>query len=67
MFKMSNETYDLLKWIALVALDAVGALYFGIARIWGLPYGEEVVGTITVLSTFLGTILQISNSQYKAQ
>lgn len=67
MFKMSNETYDMLKWIALVALDAVGALYFGIARIWGLPYGEEVVGTITVLSTFLGTILQISNSQYKAQ
>lgn len=65
MFNMTNKTYDVLKWIALVALDAVGALYFGIARIWGLPYGEEVVGTITVISTFLGTVLQISSAQYK--
>lgn len=62
--KMSNKTYDILKWIALYFLPAVGTLYFAIANIWGLPYGEEVVGTITAADTFLGVILGISTSQY---
>ena len=29
-----------------------------------LPYGEQVVGTITAVDTFLGVILGISTSQY---
>ena len=62
---MKNRTYDFLKWIAQIALPALGALYFGISQIWGLPYGEQIVGTITVVDTFLGAILGISNAQYK--
>lgn len=62
---MSNKVYDVLKWIALVAIDAIGACYFGLSRIWGLPYGEEIVGTMTILSTCLGTLLGISSAQYK--
>lgn len=65
MPKMSNETYDLLKWIAMILLPALGTLYFAVASIWGLPYGEEIVGTITAIDAFLGAILQISNEQYK--
>ena len=61
---LKNKTYDLLKWVALILLPALGALYFGLASIWGLPYGEEVVGTITVVDTFLGAILQISTNNY---
>lgn len=62
--KLSNKTYDILKWIALYFLPAAGTLYFAIANIWGLPYAEEVVGTITAADTFLGVILGISTSQY---
>ena len=62
--KMSNKMYDVLKWIAMILLPAVGALYFGLADIWGFPYAEQVVGTITVVDTFLGVILGISTSQY---
>jgi hypothetical protein len=61
---MSNRVYDTLKWIALVVLPALGALYFGLAGIWGLPYGEQVVGTITVIDTFLGALLGISTINY---
>jgi hypothetical protein len=43
--KMSNKTYDALKWIAQYLLPAIGALYFALAGVWGLPHGEEVVGT----------------------
>lgn len=62
---MSNKVYDVLKWIAMYLLPAMGTLYFALAGIWNLPYGEEVVGTITAVDTFLGVMLGISNAQYK--
>lgn len=61
---LSNKAYDALKFVALVFLPAAGALYFGLSQIWGFPNGEEVVGTITLLDVFLGSILKLSNRQY---
>lgn len=61
---LSNRTYDILKWIAQYLLPAIGTLYFALAGIWGLPYGEQVVGTITAVDTFLGVILGISSMSY---
>ena len=62
--KMSNSVYDALKFIAQILLPAIGTLYFALASIWGFPYGEQIVGTITALDTFLGVILGISSAQY---
>lgn len=62
--KINNKTYDVLKWIAQYLLPAIGTLYFALAGIWGLPYGEQVVGTITAVDTFLGIILGISTATY---
>ena len=62
--RMSNKVYDVLKWIAMYFLPAIGTLYFALSGIWNLPYGEQVVGTITAVDTFLGVILGISNAQY---
>ncbi len=64
---LSNKTYDVLKWIALYLLPALGTLYFALAGIWKFPYGEEVVGTITAVDTFLGVLLGISTAQYKKE
>lgn len=64
--ELSNKTYDALKWIAMIALPALGTLYFALAGIWGLPCGEQVVGTITALDTCLGALLGISSASYKA-
>lgn len=61
---LDNKTYDILKYIAQVVLPALGTLYFGLAKLWNLPYGEEIVGTITVIDTFLGALLRISTNQY---
>ena len=62
--KMSNKTYDILVWIVQVILPALGTFYFAIASIWGLPFAEQIVGTITALATLLGTILKISKARY---
>lgn len=62
--KMKNATYDILKWIAQILLPALGTLYFALAQIWGWPYGEQIVGTITAVDAFLGVILGISTYNY---
>ena len=61
---MSNRVYDVLKFIAQIGLPALGTLYFALASIWGLPYGEQIVGTITAIDTFLGAVLKISSVSY---
>jgi hypothetical protein len=62
---MKNRTYNVLKFVALVVLPAIGTLYFTVAGIWGLPHADQVVGTITAIDTFLGAILAISSKVYK--
>ena len=64
---LSNKQYDVLKWVAQILLPALGTLYFALAGIWGFPFGEQIVGTITALDTFLGVILGISSANYKKE
>lgn len=63
--KISNKLYDILKWMAQYLLPAAGTLYFALSGIWGFPYGEQVVGTITAVDTFLAVILGMSKSGYE--
>lgn len=65
--KLSNKVYDILKYIAQIALPALGTLYFALASIWNLPYGEEIIGTITAIDVFLGALLQISTRNYNLE
>ena len=62
--RMSDKVYDVLKWIAQYLLPASATLYFALANIWGFPYAEQVVGTISAIDTFLGVMLGISTVQY---
>ena len=62
--KLKNSTYDILKYICQIVLPAIGTLYFALAQIWGFPYAEQIVGTITAIDTFLGAILMISSATY---
>lgn len=63
--KITNKMYDALKWVAMYLLPALGTLYFALAGIWGFPYGEQIVGTITAVDTFLAFILKLSDSGYE--
>ena len=65
--KFSKKTYDILKYIAQIVLPALGTLYFALASIWGLPYGEQIVGTITAIDAFLGALLGISTAKYNKE
>jgi hypothetical protein len=62
--KMSNKVYDVLKWFALVAFDAVGYFYQEIADVWSLPYGDEVLKTCVAISILIGALIGVSSAKY---
>lgn len=62
---ISNKVYDILKWVALVALDAIGIFYKTIATIWSLPLGDEVLSTCAALSVLVGALIGVSSANYK--
>ena len=62
--KLTNATYDTLKWIVMIVIPAVTTAYVGLAAIWGFPYAEEVAKTSAVVCTLLGALLGISTAQY---
>ena len=61
----SNETYDKLKWVALVGTNAFSALIITLGKIWGWDYAEAIAGTISAVGTCIGASLQISSANYK--
>lgn len=61
---LNDKVYNTLKWVVMIFLPAIGTLYFALAETWGFPYVEEVLGTITAISTFIGAMIGVSSSQY---
>lgn len=62
---LSNKTYDVLKWIAQYFLPALAALWLGLAKVWGFPYGTEIGATLSLIDVFLGAVLGISSKNYQ--
>lgn len=61
---LSNKVYNTLKWITQYLLPASATLYFALSAVWGFPYAEQVVGTISAITIFLGVLLGISTNTY---
>lgn len=65
--KLKNNTYDLLKKIAMYWLPALATAVVTIFEIWNIPYGTEISGTIMAIDTLLGAILGISTKNYNLE
>lgn len=63
---MSNAAYDLLKWMAMIALPALGTFYYALSVLWGFPNPDKVVGTIVAFNTLLGVLLGLSTRSYNS-
>lgn len=64
---LPDKIYDILRYVANYVLPGLGTLYFALAQIWGFPYGQEVVGSITATVTFLNILLGASTVTYNQQ
>jgi len=63
-FVLNDALYGKIKWLIVVVIPAAGTLYFAVAKIWDLPAGEQVLGTLLAIQAFLGVIFAISTQQY---
>lgn len=61
---LSDSTYNKIKSSVQLLIPAICALYLAIAGIWGLPYSQQIVGTLTAIATFLGVLLKVSTKSY---
>lgn len=63
--KLSNKLYDTLKFLCTVLIPALGTFIFAISKIWQWPpYAENIVGTLSAISVFIGAVIGISSMQY---
>lgn len=62
--KISDKLYDVLKWLSLVGLDAVGVFYKTISEIWSLPFGNEILATCAAVSLLIGALIGITSVTY---
>lgn len=65
--KLSNRVYDILKWIGLIALPALGLAYSQLAGVWELPYGEQIQTTCDIIGVLLGTLIGVSTYNYNKE
>lgn len=65
--RLKNETYDILKWIAIIVLPALATLYAGLAQIWHFPFEVEIPATIMAIDTFLGILIGVSTNTYNKE
>lgn len=62
--KLSDKWYNILKWICMVALNGIGSCYRALSGVWGLPFGEEVMQTCSIVSVLIGALIGISSYNY---
>ena len=62
--KLSNRTYDILKWVALVVIPASATLVLTVGKIWGLPYYDNIGATISAVGLFIAAIIGVSSKDF---
>ena len=62
--KLSNRTYDILKWVALVVIPASATLVLTVGKIWGLPYYDNIGATISAIGLFIAAIIGVSSKDF---
>lgn len=65
--KLSNKLYDILKLLCTIVFPAIATLYAALGKIWGWPLVAEIVGTISAVDVFIGSIIGISSINYYAK
>lgn len=64
---LPNKLYDVLKWIAIIALPALAVFVTTVFPVWNIPYAEPISTTIMAVDVLLGALIGISTAQYNSK
>ena len=62
---LSDKVYKILKWSGLIITNGLVAFWLAIVKLWNIPYGTEIGGTIAAIGTLIGIIVKVSNGNYQ--
>lgn len=62
--KMKNETYDVLKWVVMLALPALATLLTSLGAIWDIALAPQLADTVVAINAALAMMLGISSINY---
>lgn len=62
--KFSNSTYDVLKWVTMLALPALATLLNALGGIWGIAIAPQLSDTVVAVNAALAMCLGISTLNY---
>lgn len=62
--KLSDKTYNFLKWFALVAIPALEAFWLTVGKVWNFPYLTEIGTTIAAVGLFIAALIGVSSKNY---
>lgn len=61
---LNDKVYEIVKWLAIVVIPALGEAYTRLSTVWNLPYGQQINETALIITFILGAVLGISTLQY---
>lgn len=61
---MSNRTYDIMKWVGLIALPGIAWFIGQVGPLWGMPKVDAVVTTLNAAGTLIGILIGVSTVNY---
>lgn len=61
---ISNKTYDILKWLALLFLPSLSVLVGTIGKAIGFEYTEIAVIVINAVAVFIGSVIKVSTDKF---
>lgn len=64
---MKNKHYDILKWVAIIVIPALAVLVGQVGNAFNWEFTKVSVEIINAVALFLGTILGVSNYNYKKE
>lgn len=62
--KLSNNMYDILKWMVLICIPACTTFYVVLDRTFGWGFAETVTTISAAVCTLIGSLIGISTAQY---
>ncbi len=62
--KLSNNIYDILKWVVMLLLPAISTCIVAVGKIWGWDLAPQISETIVAINAALAMILGISSINY---
>lgn len=62
--KLSNEAYDLLKFISIYVIPSIETFWLTVGTVWKLPYVEPIGITIGALGLLIAGCIGMSVAEY---